>query len=276
MSSKSSYSNVSEYYASVVGKFWELVHKKHMHVGFFDASNPEASLYEASLRLTEMMIAKTDIQKGELFADLGCGYGVPAMFLTKAKDCRVIGLTASPVQCEDAVSAVKKDGLESSVQFIVGDATKTEFKERTFDGGWFFESIFHMGHDAALKEAHRILKPGAELLIADFYKLNTISEEQIAILKQSAQVNSLVYLRDYPTLLENQGFHLLELIDISDNTMKQTFQAYPQELENRFKQEMLDFGGVEGYDFLMKTLETYSVLAVNALGYCLVRAKRLN
>ena len=51
------------------------------------------------------------------------------------------------------------------------------FTDNYFDGGWFFESIFHMGHSLALKEAHRVLKPGAELLIADVVDIGTMTED---------------------------------------------------------------------------------------------------
>jgi cyclopropane fatty-acyl-phospholipid synthase-like methyltransferase len=62
------------------------------HLGYWDETNPNASITEAADRLTQIMINKVTIQAGERFCDLGCGVGMPAIQLAKRQDVSLMEL----------------------------------------------------------------------------------------------------------------------------------------------------------------------------------------
>ncbi|MCP4138180.1 MAG: methyltransferase domain-containing protein [bacterium] len=267
--------DVGSFYEAEITRFWEMVHQKHMHVGYWDESNPNASLYEASLRFSEMMVEWADVGQGERFIDIGCGYGIPGIMLAKSRGCEVDGITASDYQKDEAVKMAAEEGLSGKARFLVGDANALPFEDNSFDGGWFFESIFHMGHESALKEAHRVLKPGASLIIADFPRLGPMTDEDDKFFKEVFFVNTLVTIDEYPALMDRSGFDLLELRDITKETMPGTWYdgAYLRETRNR-KDELIELGGDGFYNMLEALWPQTEVMTKRNLGFCVVFAKK--
>ncbi|MEH1781713.1 MAG: methyltransferase domain-containing protein [Nostoc sp.] len=185
------------------------------HLGYWDETNSNASITEAANRLTEIMIDKVTIQPGERFCDLGCGVGMPGIQLSEVTGCFVDGITISESQYKKAQQLAEKAGISDRVHFILGDALNIPCEDATYDGGWFFESIFHMGHNKALQEASRILKPGAILVIADLPARSTMTEEFKALCEENS--HSFVIPKEaYPEVLDKNGFDLIEINDVTE------------------------------------------------------------
>ena len=211
---------------------------EHYHLGYWDETNPNATLTEAADRLTQIMIEKVTIQPGQRFCDLGCGVGGPAIELAKAKGCFVDGITISQSQQQMAQQLAAAAGLSDRTNFILGNALEMSCEDATYDGGWFFESIFHMGHRAALREASRILKPGATLLISDLPALPTTTQEFKALSEEHSH-SFVVPQEDYPGLLDEAGFDLLGIDDVTKYVMiplVPKMKIACEEHESEFKQ----------------------------------------
>ena len=208
------------YDSSEIAVFWNQLKGQHMHVGYWDIDDPQkADLYKGAVQFTDYMISHVDIQEGESFIDIGCGYGVPASILAKRKKCRVWGVTASTQQRIFAQKYLLDNNQQHQIQIQVADARNLPFTDGIFDGGWFFESIFHIGHEKALQEAGRVLKSGAELLIADFISTSQFNENEINFMTREVGITSLMSINNYPALLEKAGFNLLTMKDITQNTL---------------------------------------------------------
>jgi SAM-dependent methyltransferase len=108
--------------------------------------------------------------------------------------------------------------IEDSLHFIHGNALSLPCQDQHYDGGWFFESIFHMGHREALREAGRVLKPGATLVLTDLPLLARTTEEFKAFVKTHIH-STFVAVEDYPALMAEAGFELVAIEDISLNVM---------------------------------------------------------
>ena len=245
-----------------------LIFDNQLHFGYWGENNPDANLGEAADRLTQIMIDKSEIHQGERFCDLGCGVGVPAIRIAKAKECFVDGITISKYQCNRAKELAEEAGMSDRVRFIHSNALQVPCDDATYDGGWFFESIYHMGHREALREAYRILKPGATLLIADLITGPNTSEEFKTFAKEQLHSDHIPK-EYYPELLDTAGFDLIEIDDVTEFMMpfmvpkvKAGFKQYEAENLQDVQSETID-----GW------LQVFESVCEN-LGYILVKAKK--
>ncbi len=259
---------IGEYYENRAVRCWEITSKGHLHGGYWDETNLDDEPWKGPLRLTEMMIGRCPIGPGQRFIDFGSGLGLPALLLAERKGCVVDGVTASPHQCETARQHAAAQGLADRVHFHLEDALHLPFPDAVFDGGWFLESIFHMGHAEALREAHRVLKPGSVLLITDFINLEHTTPEFIALQHEVLFAHHITK-DEYPALLEEAGFDLLGFTDLTkpviwaaDAKNRRSFELHREELLQVADEEYLPF--VE---------EVSSLFAANA-GYIAVEARR--
>ena len=206
---------VAQMYDSLQDQGETAILQDQYHLGYWDETNSNASITEAANRLTEIMINKVTIQPGQRFCYLGCGVGMPAIQLAQATGCFVDGITISQSQQEKAQQLAAKAGLSEQTNFILGDALAMPCEDATYDGGWFFESIFHMGHRKALQEASRILKPGATLVISDLPARPTMTEEYRVLCEEHSH-SFVIPKEDYPELLDKAGFDLIEIDDVTE------------------------------------------------------------
>ncbi|MCL6589854.1 MAG: methyltransferase domain-containing protein [Firmicutes bacterium] len=267
------FNEVGKFYEDKIAEFWAITHGRHMHTGYWDDKNMDAPIAEGARRTTEIMIEKAPIKENENFFDFGCGFGLPAIELAKRKKCNVYGITASNFQKIEAEKTALQEDVANLTNFIVCDAKDTLFKDNFFDGGWFFESIFHMGHEEALREARRVLKPKGVILLADFIALPCLNEADRNILFDTFQIKTLKRLDEYPDLLNQMGFDLIELWDITNQTIKIRTQKY-NELLFAFKDQFVKIGGIEAYEKMKNFWDSNNQIIERNIGYVIVTCRK--
>lgn len=266
--SKPDAASVADRYDAPEGQLAAVIYRGHMHLGYWDETSEGGDYALAAHRLTQIMIGKAQIGAGERFCDLGCGVGMPAIELAKATGCFVEGLTVSSFQQQEATRRAKDAGLAGRVRFVLANVLEHPLPEASFDGGWFFESIFHMGHRSALAVARRALKPGSTLVIADL----TLKPEATAdFLDYGKRVIHADFIaqRDYARVLDEAGFDLVAIDDISAHVMPQLVPKTQQTIEKH----SAEIVGALGEDFIDQALEAYRQMSDN-LEYVLVTARR--
>ncbi len=262
---------VATLYDSPAGQLGPILFGGHLHWGYWDAGRAADDFAAAADRLAQIMIDKTHIRPGERFIDLGCGVGQPAVKLAKAKGCLVDGITISQFQQQSATARAEAEGLADKLRFIHGSALDIPGADQTYDGGWFFESIFHMGHRDALREAARVLKPGATLVLTDLPTLPHTTEDFMGFVREHIH-SSFIPKEDYPDLLADAGFDLVGIDDITDNVMPWLVAKLKDAIEEH-KPKVSELIGNDVDKAIDDWIFLFVYMSEN-LGYMIVTARR--
>jgi cyclopropane-fatty-acyl-phospholipid synthase len=127
----------------------------------------EGTMEEASLRKYDALISKAGIKKGDLVAEIGCGWGGFAIRAAKTIGCKVIGITLSKEQLAFAVDRVRKEGLQDLITLKLVD-----YRDFAMDGQFdhvvsceMIEAVGHEHLDSYFSKCASLLKPGGNMVI---------------------------------------------------------------------------------------------------------------
>ena len=145
----------------------------NMHFGYYRfGANPldrESMLEQMNVEVLARLRLNATAEPKLL--DLGCGLGATLRsFARRLPHARLLGLTRVPWQVEHANALDEKAGCGERVRVIEGDYEETPLLSGSYDGVYALESSCHAhGADkgALLAEAHRLLRPGGRLVVAD-------------------------------------------------------------------------------------------------------------
>lgn len=99
-------------------------------------------------------------------ADLGAGEGLISQLLAHRAD-RVWCIDNSPRMVEVGSALARKNGL-ANLTYRLGDIEKVPLPDRSVDLAILSQALHHANHpQIAVNEAHRILKPGGQLVVLD-------------------------------------------------------------------------------------------------------------
>jgi ubiquinone/menaquinone biosynthesis C-methylase UbiE len=260
--------HVRRMYESKEVKAGEIISDGFLHYGYFDDTNRDASLAQGSERFTRILMERTPVSEGQRFCDIGCGVGVPALILAQARRCYVDGVTVSGDQQREATRRAAEQGLSKGVRFFQASALQLPFASGYYHGGWFFESIFHMGHLPALREAHRVLKPGAILLLADL-TINEDATPEFEAFARGAVHSSYIRISEYPGVLADAGFELLDLTEVT----KQVSAPFPEKFREAFETHRSAVLQYVDESSIRQWLAIHEELS-RSLGYVIVTARK--
>lgn len=189
-----------------------------MHFGIWDET--VKSHKEALLNENKVLAELVGITKDDYVLDVGCGYGTTAIWLAENIGCRVVGITISEKQVNNAREMAQKHRVEHLTEFKVMDFHHIDFPENTFDVAISIESICHSSNQpTVLKEIYRVLKNGGRLGIADGYfakdtKNLTTKEKEIAqICFEGVHVPPLAEQKEFESWLKEIGFNSVRWFD---------------------------------------------------------------
>lgn len=164
---------------------WHLDRCMAMHMGFWDEDTKRIS--EALIRENDILAQQANITPNDRVLDAGCGVGGSSIHLAKNYGCHVTGITLSGKQVESAEHFADRHGVSDKTNFQIADYTKTPFKDESFDVIWAVESVcYAQDKNDFIKEAHRLLKPGGRLIVADgFQRASPLSPKEERLLSKS-------------------------------------------------------------------------------------------
>lgn len=84
---------------------------------------------------------------------------------------KIIGIDISTQMLEVGRNKVEKEGLTGKIDLQTGDGETINFPDNTFDGIMVAFGVRNFEHlENGLREMHRVLKPGAQLVVLEFSK----------------------------------------------------------------------------------------------------------
>lgn len=189
----------------------------NMHFGYYRAGlNPldrEAMLEQMNAEVLARLQLGT-ASKPRLL-DLGCGLGATLRsFAHRLPHARLLGLTRVPWQVEQARTLNEAAGCSERVHVIEGDYEDTPLPSASYDGVYALESSCHAhGTDkgALLEEAHRLLRPGGRLVVADGFLAggrfaSALQQRIYSKLCECWVIEELAQLHRFTARLEQLGF----------------------------------------------------------------------
>jgi MPBQ/MSBQ methyltransferase len=193
----------------------------NMHFGYFRAgANPlrregmlEQMNVEVLARLQVGGIAEPRL------LDLGCGLGATLRsFARHLPHAQLVGLTRVPWQVERARALNDTAGCGERVCVVEGDYEDTLLPGSSYDGVYAVESSCHARgpeKGALLTEAHRLLRSGGRLVVADGFLAGTrfagtLQRRIYSKLCECWVIEELAQLLPFTARLEQLGF-----VDIS-------------------------------------------------------------
>jgi tocopherol O-methyltransferase len=232
-----SFSNkdISDYYDQTevhYRQLWKLNEHKAIHYGIWEKNTK--TFGEALQNTNKIIVERTGLHKQHHVLDAGCGVGGTAIFLAGKTGCSVHGITLSEKQVQSAQANAKAKGLEGKVQFSAQDYTQTNFVDQSFDIITAVESVSSApDKNAFIKEAYRLLKPGGQLILFDYFKpSNHIPPEGEKLLQQWLSKWAIEGITSYSNFTEHlgkAGFSDIQTEDISEKiypSAKRMYKAY--------------------------------------------------
>jgi SAM-dependent methyltransferase len=136
-----------------------------------DALAPYDQFHGRGLEATSEIAELMQAGPGDHILDIGSGIGGPARYFANRFGCRVTGIDLTEEFCDVARHLSRLLSLEARVRFEVGDALKMPFADAGFDGAYSMNVSMNIADKGALyREIHRVLKPGAWLVLSELAK----------------------------------------------------------------------------------------------------------
>jgi MPBQ/MSBQ methyltransferase len=209
--------SLEEYYREAGPDYAAWSREFNMHFGYFRTGiNPlrrEAMLEQMNAEVLARL--HVDAIPQPRLLDLGCGLGATLRsFARRLPGAKLVGLTRVPWQVEQATALCHAAGCADRVRILEGDYEDTILPRACYDGIHAIESSCHAHSPdkaALLSEAHRLLRPGGRLVVADAFlthnrPLNPLQQRIYRTLCACWVIQELAQLPLFTARLEQLGF----------------------------------------------------------------------
>lgn len=227
--------NVSAVYSGPEGQLWELIMGEQIHVGGFASSMALAQ--------------KAGIREGQKVLDLCSALGAGLRFLVKNFQVKGYGLDGTQHMVEEAERRARRDGMDGSIEFRLGDVTSIPWDNGAFDVVWGEDAWCYVtDKDKQIAEASRVLKKGGTIAFTDWVEgpkgLSDVDAERINRFMKFPYMESR---KGYEALLKKHGF----TVKVSDDLTPDFADHIELYIQMLTKQLTFDALRIIGWDMNM-------------------------
>jgi 2-polyprenyl-3-methyl-5-hydroxy-6-metoxy-1,4-benzoquinol methylase len=159
------------------------------------------------------MLRGVQVKPADVILDIGCGDGALALILGKGA-AKVVGLdiNAPAIDRANCIAAVTAKSIKA--EFVCKKLEEAGFDDGYFDKIFSFSVIEHIpNYTEVLREAHRVLKPGGQMVIS-VDSLMGMSAERIERHRAVFSVQHYFTPHNLSELLKEIGFASIEVYSI--------------------------------------------------------------
>jgi ubiquinone/menaquinone biosynthesis C-methylase UbiE len=181
---------------------------------------------QAAEHMVKRLAEKLSLTPESHLLDIACGMGAQDVLLQETYGCKITALDVTWKHVIAARERMRKAKLQGQIAVLHGTAVDLPLKDNSVDAVLCVEGTQHFKPKKQfLEEAYRVLKPGGKIAIGDFTALRT-PESPIgaSIFKSvmeawSVPMENFMKIEDYPSFLQDHGFHLTYLESVGDKTI---------------------------------------------------------
>lgn len=245
---------------------------EHLHLALFES--PDEPIETALERATSTMAEGLDLTPDSMALEVACGVGGAARHLARRYGCRVLATNISGRQLALGRELTEAAGLAHLVNFAEADFHSLDQPNGSLDLWWCQEALLHSpDKNKVLAEAHRVLKPGGQLVLSDITVPAGIAEADRARIYERVQSPGMWDRADYDAALKALGFEVLRFHDWSENVAPTYATMHRRTLDHR--PALKDQVPLEELDRLIDQLATWVTYAeAGKIGWVYYLARR--
>jgi ubiquinone/menaquinone biosynthesis C-methylase UbiE len=182
--------------------------------------------HRGGLKATGDLLQMCDLQAGQRILEVGCGSGYTACTTAKQHQASVVAVDLESHLLARARERARSMRVEESVALSRADARRLPFASASFDGV-ICESVLAFLEDkaSALREFHRVLKPGGFLVNNEVTFLKPPPDDFLAAIRGAApKVPGALAVpvdpQEHRRLLEETGFVSVQ-VETGDVSVRQ-------------------------------------------------------
>jgi cyclopropane fatty-acyl-phospholipid synthase-like methyltransferase len=214
---------IADYYEKATADYGHWSAGMHMHFGYWRwplSPFEREPMLDALCDLVHDRLALEPDAVGTVL-DLGCGVGSTARRLAHTHaGARVLGLTVAPTQVEVGNTMTRAAGLRERVELITADYRAIPRARGSAIGAYAIESTCYDpdGGEGLIREAARVLEPGARLVVADAFRRRALPRGAQACERNMAAgwvLPGLPSRSEFVAHLDAHGFEVCSVEDAS-------------------------------------------------------------
>jgi arsenite methyltransferase len=174
------------------------------------------SFHPGGTELTRQLASACLVSPNSSVLDVACGNGNSARTIAANFGASVTGCDNSAINIERATVASQEAGLSKKTRYIRGRAEQLPFAPDSFDVSLcecslcLFENM-----DSALKQIHRVLKPGGRIGISDFFLNAPVPDSLDGLLGRVLCVAGAPSADGYREALTQAGFEYIRIREVN-------------------------------------------------------------